>query len=57
MSSHQHKAGTLKQSNKKHKGAIASNRSVKRSLGAGKVENRNNDRNGRKAEGTSNMAM
>lgn len=37
MNSHSHQPGTLKQSNKKHKGSLSSKRSQKRSLGAGKV--------------------
>ena len=36
--SHSHKPGTLKQSNKKHKGTASSKREQKRSLGPGKVE-------------------
>ena len=35
-----HIAGKLKQSNKKHKGGIASNRAMKRMAGAGKVAGR-----------------
>ena len=36
--SHSHKPGTLKQSNKKHKGTASSKREQKRSVGPGKVE-------------------
>ena len=54
--SHQHKSGILKQSNKSHKGAQSSKRSVKRGFGAGKVES--GSRNvSKKNNSTSNMAL
>lgn len=53
--SHQHKAGTLKQSNKSHKGSQSSKRSVKRSFGAGKVESVRHV--SKKVNSTSNMAL
>ena len=37
MQAHSHTPGSLKQSNKKHKGSLSSKRAQKRSLGAGKV--------------------
>ena len=54
---HQHKAGTLKQSNKKHKnGQQGSNRDKRRGFGAGKVEKTSITRNV-KNNICSNMAL
>lgn len=52
---HQHKSGTLKQSNKKHKG-VASKRELKRGLGPGKTESSRSHASV-KARSTSNMAL
>ena len=53
---HQHKSGTLKQSNKKHKGSAASKRELKRGLGPGKTESTRGHAS-LKARSTSNMAL
>lgn len=57
MAGYSHRAGSLKQSNKKHKGTAASKREAKRALGPGRVaESAGESRHGTNA-GSSNMAM
>ncbi len=56
--SHSHKSGTLKQSNKRHKGSSSSKREQKRSFGSGKVDvtQINRSKSSTKCN-SSNMAM